>query len=194
LYRKVKMKKVYLIHGWGGSDSSEGWFGWLKEESKKLGIKVISFNMPNTDEPKIEEWIGFLKENAKDLDEETYFVGHSVGCQAILRYLEILDFGIKIGGVVFVAPWMELDKNTIEEEGEEVVEIARPWMETPIDFDKIKEHTNNFLCILSDNDPYVPLNNKEFFEEKFNAKLIIKNDEEHFNETEKIPEILEFVR
>ncbi len=188
------MKKIYLIHGWGGSDSSEGWFGWLKEESKKLGIKVISFNMPNTDEPKIEEWIGFLKENAKDLDEETYFVGHSVGCQAILRYLEILDFGIKIGGVVFVAPWMELDKNTIEEEGEEVVEIARPWMETPIDFDKIKEHTNNFLCILSDNDPYVPLNNKEFFEEKFNAKLIIKNDEEHFNETEKIPEILEFVR
>jgi len=194
LYRKVKMKKVYLIHGWGGSDSSEGWFGWLKEESKKLGIKVISFNMPNTDEPKIEEWIGFLKENAKDLDEETYFVGHSVGCQAILRYLETLDSGIKISGVVFVAPWMELDKNTIEEEGEEVVEIATPWMETPIDFDKIKEHTNNFLCILSDNDPYVPLNNKEFFEEKLNAKSVIKHNEEHFNETKKIPEILEFVR
>jgi len=188
------MKKIYLIHGWGGSDSSEGWFGWLKEESKKLGIKVISFNMPNTDEPKIEEWIGFLKENAKDLDEETYFVGHSVGCQAILRYLETLDSGIKISGVVFVAPWMELDKNTIEEEGEEVVEIATPWMETPIDFDKIKEHTNNFLCILSDNDPYVPLNNKEFFEEKLNAKSVIKHNEEHFNETKKIPEILEFVR
>jgi len=84
-------KKVYLIHGWGGNDSSEGWFGWLKENLKEKGIEVIGFNMPNTDEPKIEEWLGFMKENIKNIDEETYFLGHSIGCQAILRFLEGLD-------------------------------------------------------------------------------------------------------
>jgi len=183
-----------MIHGWGGTDSSEGWFGWLKEKSKEKGFEVISFNMPNTDEPVIEEWIGFLKENVKELNNETYFIGHSVGCQAVLRYLETLDVDVKVGGCIFVAPWMELDKNTIEEEGEEVVEIAKPWMETPINFEKVKEHTNNFLCILSDNDPYVPLLNKEFFEEKLEAKTIIKNNEEHFNETTEIPEMLEFLK
>lgn len=188
------MKEIYLVHGWGGSDSSEGWFGWLKEKSREKNIEVISFNMPNTDKPKIEEWVGFLKEHVKDLDEETYFIGHSVDCQAVLRYLETLDSDIKIGVAVLVAPWMELDKNTLEEEGEEVVEIARPWMETPIDFDKVKKHTNNFLCILSDNDPYVPLTNKEFFEEKLGSEVVIKHNEEHFNETKEIPEIFEVVK
>ena len=83
------MKKVYLVHGWGGSDSSEGWFGWLKKKSKENEIKVISFNMPNTNKPKIEEWVGFLEKNIKEIDKETYFIGHSVGCQAVLRFLEI---------------------------------------------------------------------------------------------------------
>ncbi len=189
------MKKVFLIHGWGGSDSSEGWFGWLKTHLREKNIQITVFNMPNTDEPRIEEWMGFLKENINlsDMDDETYFIGHSIGCQAVLRYLEMISEDIKIAGCIFVAPWMELDKNTIEEEGEEVVEIARPWMETPINFEKVKEHTTNFLCILSDNDPYVPLSNKEFFEEKLGAKTIVKNNEEHFNETEKIPEILNFI-
>jgi len=96
------MKKIYLVHGWGGSDSSEGWFGWLKENAKKKGFEVISFNMPNTETPVIKEWVGFLKENANKLDEETYFIGHSVGCQAILRYLENLNLKIKIKGCIFV--------------------------------------------------------------------------------------------
>ena len=64
------MKKVYLIHGWGGNDSSEGWFGWLKHGLKEKGVEVKGFNMPNTNKPQIEAWIGFLKENIKEIDEE----------------------------------------------------------------------------------------------------------------------------
>jgi len=189
LYRKVKMKKVYLIHGWGGSDSSEGWFGWLKEESKKLGIKVISFNMPNTDEPKIEEWIGFLKENAKDLDEETYFVGHSIGCQTIMRFLEKLHKHKEIAGCVFVAGWFDL----INLEPEEM-EIAHPWINSEIHFERILDHCDNFLALFSDNDPYVHLNEIEKFKKNLDAKIIIKHDKKHFDEVEKIPEILDFIK
>src|SRR3989344_3973749 len=177
------MKKAYLVHGWGGSDSNEGWFGWLKDNLKKKGIKITSFNMPNTEEPKIEERVGFLQKNIKEFNKETYFVGHSVGCQAILKFLEKLPGRIKIKGCIFVAPWMELDKNTIEEEGEEVVEIAKPWVETKIDFNKVKEHCKNFLAIFSDNDPYVLLSNVKLFKNKLNAETIIKNNQEHFNQT-----------
>jgi len=186
-------KKIYLIHGWGGNDSSEGWFGWLKQNLKEKGFEVIGFNMPNTDTPKIEEWLGFMKENIKDIDEETYFIGHSIGCQAILRFLETLDDNVKIAGAVFVAPWMELDKNTIEEEGEEVIEIAKPWEETPIDFEKIKKHSDRFLAIFSDDDPYVPLKEVDKFSEKLGAMTLTKNKQEHFNEVESIPEILDFI-
>ena len=187
------MKKVYLIHGWGGSDSSEGWFGWLKDNLRENKIEVISFNMPNTDEPKIEEWVGFLEDNVKDFDGEIYFVGHSIGCQTILRYLEKLPENIKIKGCVLVAPWMELDENTISEEGEEVKEIAKPWMETPIDFRRVKEKCDRFLAIFSDNDPYVKLDQVDKFKNNLGAKIVVKNKEEHFNETKEISEILEFI-
>ena len=79
------MKKVYLIHGWGGGPESEGWFGWLKQECEKKGIKVIAPEMPNTDEPMIEEWVDKLKRIVK-INKETYFVGGSIGCQEVLRY------------------------------------------------------------------------------------------------------------
>ena len=72
------MKKVYLVHGWGGSDSSEGWFGWIKGELKKRKIELIAFNMPNTNEPKIDEWVGFLKNNVKNVDNREYHEGS--GC------------------------------------------------------------------------------------------------------------------
>ncbi len=182
-------KKVYLIHGWGGNNSSEGWFGWLKQNLKEKGIEIKGFDMPNTDEPEIGAWIGFMKENIKDINEETYFVGHSIGCQAILRYLETLPQNKKIGGCVFIAPWMGLDKNTIEEEGEDIIRIAKPWMETPIDFEKIKSNCNNFLSIFSDDDPYVPLEGTKLFKEKLKSKIIIKENQEHFNQVETIPEI-----
>ena len=185
-----KMKKVYLIHGWGGS-SRGGWFDWLKQELPKMNIKVDALEMPNTDYPKIEEWVGYLMNTVKEIDEETYFVGHSVGCQAIMRFLEKLPESIKIKGCVFVAGWFNLKEEASEDD--EDLKIARPWLETPIDFEKVKQHTNNFLAIFSDNDPYVPLSDKEIFKEKLNAEIIVKNNQGHFNEAEKIEEALKFI-
>lgn len=188
------MKKVYLIHGWGGGDSSEGWFGWLKKELKEKGIEIIVFNMPNTNYPKIEEWVGFLKESIKekDLDEETYFIGHSIGCQATLRYLEKLPENIKIAGCIFIAGWFNLKKEAYECERDK--EIAEPWIKAPMDLEKVKQHTKNFLAIFSNNDPYVPVSDSKIFKEKLNSEIVIKNNEGHFNETLEIKEIIDFLK
>ncbi|MEK6840747.1 MAG: alpha/beta fold hydrolase [Nanoarchaeota archaeon] len=182
------MKEVYAIHAWGMSSSSEPWFKWLKGEITKKGYKATFFDMPNTDNPKIEEWVGYLKKNIKDVNEETYFIGHSVGCQTILRYLEKLHKNQKIAGCVFVAPWL----NLINLEPEEL-KIAHPWTNTTIDFSRILEHCNNFLAIFSDNDPYVHLDEVEKFRKNLGAKVIIKKNQGHFDETKKIPEIAEFL-
>lgn len=184
------MKKVYLIHGWGGS-SKGGWFGWLKKELGKREIKVLALDMPDTDNPKIESWVGYLEDQAKESDEETYFVGHSVGCQTILRYLERLPGESRVGGAVFVAGWFNLKEEAFEEEGDK--EIARPWQETPLDFDRIKKHTNNFLAIFSDDDPFVPVTDSDLFKERLTAKVIIKKSQEHFNEVKEIKEVLNFI-
>lgn len=189
------MKRVYLVHGWGATSKSD-FFPWLKKELEKKKIWSYFPDMPNTEEPKIKEWIGFLKKNIKEIDKETIFIGHSIGCQAVLRFLEILPSSVKIKKVILVAPWMHLDEKTIEEEGEEVREVARPWMETPINWEKIKSHCKEFICIFSSNDPYVPISNKDLFKEKLNAKSITLNNRHHFdmgNGIFELPEILKYL-
>lgn len=184
------MKKIYLIHGWGGC-SEGGWFDWLKEELKNKNVKVHAFDMPDTDNPMIETWVKYLEKNidSEKIDENTYFIGHSIGCQTIMRFLEKLPKHIKVGGCVFVAGWFNLINLSKEE-----MEIAHPWINTNIDFDRIKKHTTNFLAIFSDNDQWVPSSEIKIFKEKLGAKIIIKKNQGHFEEIEKIPEILEFLK
>ena len=184
------VKKVYLVHGWGGTGSG-GWFDWLKRELPKKGFEVESFDMPETDEPKIESWVGYLEEkiNLDEIDENTFFVGHSIGCQTIMRFLEKLHKHKRIGGCVFVAGWFDL----INLEPEEM-EIAHPWINNEMNFERVLDHCNNFLAIFSDDDPYVHLDEVNKFKEKLGAKTLIKKNKEHFNNVLEIPGILEFVK
>lgn len=169
------MKRVFVVHGWGGNPQ-EGWFSWLKSELEKEGIIVEVPAMPETEVPKIEPWVSHLASVVGEGDEQTFFVGHSIGCQTILRYLERLSIDKKVGGVVLVAPWMTL----MNQSGEEM-EIAKPWIETLIDFENVKSHTKNFVAIYSDNDEFVPIENKKFFEEKLDAQSIVEPNKGHFS-------------
>lgn len=174
---------MFIIHGWG-SNPKDDFFPWLKRELEQKNFEVFVPEMPNTDNPKIEEWVPFLINAVGEPDENTYFIGHSIGCQTIIRYLEKIDK--KIGGVVFVAGWFIL--SNLETEEEKI--IGNPWIETPIDFEKVGKTTNNFIAIFSDNDPVVPLEeNKKIFETKFNAKIIVEHDKGHFNASEGVKEL-----
>jgi len=181
------MAKVIIVHGWAGSPK-EAMHAWMKAELEKKGFEVIVPKMPDSETPKIEKWVPFLQKTVGKPDENTYFIGHSIGCQTVMRYLETLDPSIEIGGAVFIAPWMKLDENAIKEEGEESVKIVKPWVETPINFSKIKKHTNNFLCIFSNNDLYVPFKDSEIFKEKLGAKIIVERNKGHFTETDGVKE------
>jgi hypothetical protein len=170
-------KRVFMIHGWGGQPDV-GWMLWLKKELEKKGFEVIAPQMPNTEKPKIEEWVGFLEQKVDEPDENTYFVGHSIGCQTILRYLEKLPENKKVGGALFVAGWFNL-KPEATEDGEDA-EIAKPWIETPIDCKKVLTHTKKFIAIFSDNDPFAPVEDSELFKKRLGAKIIIEHNKGHF--------------
>ena len=183
------MKRVFIIHGWEGFPE-EGWFPWAKKELENKGFMVQVPQMPNPAEPKIEKWVAHLKQVVGEVDEDTYFVCHSIGCQAVIRYLETLD-GKKSGGVIFVAGWFVLTGLEAQEEQE----MAKPWIETPIDFNKVKSTTNNFVAIFSDNDPYVPPENQDIFLDKLGCKIIVKHSVGHFsgpmNGMTELPVVLE---
>jgi len=180
-------KRAFIIHGWDFNPDMN-WYQWLKIELEKKGFEVFVPEMPDTSEPKIDSWTEILKKEVKKADKETFFIGHSMGCQTIFRYLETLPIKAKIGGCVFVAGWFKL--NNLEDE--EVEAIANPWIKSPVNFDKIKTIAKKITVFLSSNDPYNCLEeNEEIFEIKLGAKVIIQENKGHFTEDDGVTEVPE---
>lgn len=171
-------KKVFIVHGWDGYPE-EGWFPWLKKELEARDFDIFVPQLPDAGTPRICPWVSALSAVVGEADEQTYFVGHSIGCQTIARYLESLSKGVKIGGAVFVAGFF---KRLIGlEDDEEVKEIARHWLETPLDLMKVKSHLPKSVAIFSDDDPYVPLDNQDDFRDKLGSEIIVEHARGHFS-------------
>jgi predicted alpha/beta hydrolase family esterase len=167
-------KRVIIVHGWQGSPN-EPMIKNIGKDLKKEGFEIITPEMPETEFPRISPWIKKLEEVTGKVDEETYFIGHSIGCQTVLRFLE--NINNKIGGIVFIAPWIILNEKSLNED--EML-VAEPWLKSKINFQNINTLTNNFTCIFSDNDPFVPLINTSLFQRNLGAKIIIEKDKGHY--------------
>ncbi len=182
--------RIIIIHRWGANPQSD-WYSWLKRELEKKGHSVFVPEMPNTDEPMIEEWVAHLKRVVGQLDAETCFVAHSIGCQSVLRFLEGEKYSGKVGNVVFVAGWFKLDNL----EGEEVVAIAKPWMNTPIDFSLVRRRLNSLTVFLSNNEPYGFVQyNSDVYQKELGAMVVIEKDKGHFTEEDRVVEMPEVLR
>ena len=181
------MKRVFIVHGWGGKPDA-GWISWLNKELTKKEFKVFSLAMPNPEYPKMKVWIDYLKRAVGKCDENTYFVGHSIGCQTILRYIESLSDDSKVGGLFFVGGWINLKNLETDEEKK----VATPWLNAPLDFNQIKPKIKKAFALFSDNDPYVSVKESKIFKEKFGAKIIIEKNKQHYfqNLTKTIPVLL----
>lgn len=183
------MNKIYMIHCWDGT-KEDGWYPWIDKELTNKNNIVYRFNMPNTDTPKIEEWVSYLDSQVDSLDENTYFIGHSIGCQTIMRYLQTKDV-CKIGGILFVAPWLDLLDYAIEDS--ESYDTAKPWLTETIDYEKVKKFTNNIRCIFSDDDYFVSLNQKDKFEKLLSANTIVVSGKGHISQDDNVYELKEIL-
>ncbi len=184
-------KRVFIVHGWDGSPE-EGWFPWLKKNLTDRGFKPRILEMPNPGEPIIKDWVSCIANAVGAIDNQTYFVGHSIGCQAILRYLAGISQDVQARGAVFVGGWIEVSGLETEEERR----IAQPWLTTKIDFWKVRQHARRFSAIFSDNDKFVPLSNREIFKKELGAKIITEHNKGHFSGsdgTTELPNALEEV-
>jgi uncharacterized protein len=187
------MKRVYLIHGWAGYPENS-WFPWLKASLEAKGFEVIVPAMPDPIHPKKSEWVKFIKDLVPDPDKNTFFVGHSMGCRTILRYLEDLTENKKIGGAVFVAGWVNLpvwDGRTEKE-----TKVVEDWVNPPMDFKKVLKHANKFVAIFSKDDPYFLEDNARVYEQQLGAKIIAKNGFGHFSDDvgiKELPDVLDAI-
>jgi len=171
-------KRVFIIHGWDGYPE-EGWFPWLKVKLENQGFAVFVPQLPKADEPRINNWVPALKKLVGTPDKQTFFVGHSMGCQTIDRYLEKLPEDAKVGGAVFVAGFFKRLTNL--EDDDVVRSVVDEWLKTPLNLKKIKSHLDKSVAIFSDNDPYVPLDNQEEYRNILGSKIIIEHGKGHFS-------------
>lgn len=177
--------RFVIVHGWAASPKLF-WFPWLKKELKKLGHEVLDPQMPHPVAPRIDEWVPHLAKVVGVPDKSTIFIGHSVGCQTILRFLETQPPKVRVGPAFLVAPFIELEG--IEKD------VARPWLETPMNIEKIKTHLSKVVAIFSDDDPVVPIHNKEHFSSKFNSRIVELHSLNHFVTNIQFPELLEEIK
>lgn len=190
------MKRVFIIHGWGGNPE-ESWFPWAKDELEKRGFEVHIPAMPDAyekEQPQIQARVNVIKEAVGRAGRDTYFVGHSIGCQSIARYLETLPSETRIGGAVYVVGWLTL--KGLEDYEEEDRQAALPWIETPIDFEKVRTISPKSVAIFTKDDPFVDVDNAEFYREKLGSEIVILESGGHLNDesnTKELPEVIQAI-
>jgi uncharacterized protein len=181
-------KRVVIVHRWTGSPEDD-WIPWLRKELVERKIRVEVPPMPDPDYPTMEQWIPFLAESVGHADEHTYFVGHSIGCQAIVRYIQQLPLAARVGGLVLVAPWVRLKPAALEDEEDK--RIAKPWMKEPIHWEAIRGKIGESVVLLSDNDYFVYVQDGKIFDTGLGATINVLHDKKHFTTDDGVTELPE---
>ncbi len=165
------MKRAIIVHCWEGYPEY-CWYPWVQHqlEAKEFLVQVPAF--PETETPQQAKWVPFLAEKVDKPDDDLFLVGHSVGCITILRYLETLKEGERVGGVVLVAGYTD-DLGYKE---------LSNFFQAPLDFRKIKSRSKcGFVAIHSDDDLYVDLKFAAVFKKELGAEVIVKHAMGHFS-------------
>ena len=181
------MKRVFIIHGWDFNPGMN-WYPSVKKHLEGEGFEVIVPEMPDSHHPSISQWAEKLVEVIGEVDKDTYIIAHSIGCKAIMKFLESeVPEGDIAGGIIFVAPWFTLSPAALP--NDEYKSIAKPWLDMTLNFDNIRSKVKKFVAFFSDNDPYVPINNLKLFEDALSAEVIIESGMGHFDDDSAIKDL-----
>lgn len=165
----IDMKNAAILHG-TGTKNTDFWFPYTEEKLEERGYEVWLPQLPNEDIPNLEEWIPFVL-NQEKFNEETVIIGHSAGSQLILNLLEKID--IKIKKAILVSGYAESLRESPTSENK-----------PELDWEKIKQHSEEFIFINSDNDPWGcdDIQGK-LMKDKLGGELVVPKGEGHMGST-----------
>lgn len=162
----LKPNNILIIHGFE-SNSKQHWFLAAKEKFEKEGYKVFVPDMPGSFFPKKDVWVEVISNF--NPDENWILIGHSLGGDAILRYLEKSEK--KVAKVILMAtPYEPMKFGAIEN-----------FFKGEFDWNNIKSKTDEIIVLNEDNDPFVPLEHGKKFSEYLNCPLLVQPGYVHFD-------------
>lgn len=174
------MATFILIHGTGGSPD-ECFYPWLRQQLEKRGHKVYAPQLPMPEKQSLDSWLKAFKPYWKFVNEETVFVGRSIGPAFILRLLERNNVNVKAAFLV---------AGFCSNIGlPEFKPLIKTFIDEPFDWQKIKNSCGKFFVYNSDNDPFVPLEKGQELAESLGTRLIMVKGAEHFW-MKKFPQLL----
>jgi uncharacterized protein len=183
-------RRLVVVPRWAGTPRSD-WYPWLVDDLEARSPRpfdpVVVADMPAPDSPTIRDWVpSVLATLGRDGAElhRTVVVGHSVGCQAVLRALAELPDGERVAGVLCVAGWLWTD---------DPWETLKPWIDTP--FDEARSRLaagDRIVVMLSDDDPHTTdwRASTSAWRARLGAAVVLVPGARHFND-ERSPIVLQ---
>ncbi|MBK8259639.1 MAG: alpha/beta hydrolase [Polyangiaceae bacterium] len=184
----LPIDRILIVPRWAGTPTSDC-YPWLIESLQGRygrGLEVRALAMPEPSTPKTSTWPPVLLAEAgenKDLLRRTLVVGHSVGCQTVLRALAAMPDDLSVFGVLLIAAWFQVDRPW---------ETILPWMVQDFDLNRARARTPWLDVLVSDNDPFTANFEQTAadFRDRANANVVIVPGAKHFNAVEE-PRVLE---
>jgi uncharacterized protein len=176
--------RILLVPRWAGTATSD-WYPWLTRElaSRAPAVRIeVAPLRPEPAAPEIEACLGAL--GALD-PARTLLVGHSVGCQVLMRALARDPGGARAPALLLVAGWWTVDQPW---------DTLRPWIDTPFEHARVVARCERIEVLLSDDDPYTrdAEETRRRFAEGLGAAVQIVPGRRHFNAPEE-PAVLDAV-
>jgi len=159
------MKKVLILHGWGGSDEPH-WQWWLQKQLQENNYEVSFPHLPNKDLPLFKVWMDAL-EKEFDRFQPDIVVCHSLANILWFHFVQSNDIKT-LDKLMLVAP---VEQNCDIEE-------LKTFFPYPIPKDlKAKE----IIMVGSTNDPYMNTEEIMDLQVELNIGLKILDDAGHIN-------------
>lgn len=158
-----------VVPRWGGTAASD----WYPSLGRTLGAQLVVCALDAPDAPTIAGSLARLGD-CTDRADARVLVGHSVGCQVVLRHLAVARR--PVDRVVLVAPWFTVD---------EPWDTLRPWLDTPLDRARVRASVGRVDALVSTNDPFTAdwAATADALERDLGADVLVVDDAGHFNAT-----------
>ena len=176
----------FIIHGIYANPKAN-WFPWLKRELESRGHEVIVPKFPTPLDQSLESWHRVFANYENKINEETVFIGHSLGASFILSYLEKTNKKIK--AAFLVAGFFKLLNSPYDE-------INKSFIDKEFNWNKIKNNCEKFVVIASDNDEYISLDMGKELAKNLKAESKIVHNGGHLNKEsgyDKFPRLLDLI-
>ncbi len=175
------MINYFILHGANSSPYSN-WFGWLHNKITKKGFACFCPHFPTVREQTYEAWETVLLSYAKlgFIKEDSVFICHDIASIFLIKFC--IKQNIKIGKLISVAGY-----NNALTQDKEQYKINQSFFVK--DIDKFLNLSSERVCLYSDNDTYIELENLKEFTESLKAEHVLLKKYGHLDANSGIKEL-----